>query len=707
MNTHHIIYIVSLSLTSLTTICLGFIVLIKGRKSKSNILYALFSFAIGIWTALQAYVAFIPEGNLDTALLFGRLFHLPLLFIPCLLLHFVHLFLEGEETNRKSFILYYALCFVFLLVLPFKMIVTTMKWTPYIGYQIMVGWAYPLSCAYFVILVGLSLFKLYRGYKKETGHRRNQIKYLFWSTLIGFCAGWTNYFYAYDHPIFFINPYAQFGVPLYVLTITYAIFRYRLMDINLIVKKTVIYGTIYSISLGVFVAIVISLNQWFISGNVEYKVILLSLIPVLIIVSMVKPLDKILTALTDRFLFRQKYEYHQTLRDASLKMIRIRRLDTLLNLIVNILTKQVRVRHATIFLWDKENSNYVVKASRGKLKVPRNYLKIPQNNPLVKYLLKTKNPVVSEELRLMPKQGSAALTMVIDEMERLNVIVCVPNFLKGKLIGFLLLGEKLSGDIYSQEDLSLFNTLSIQAALAIENAQAYEEVTRAKDKLVEAEKLASIGRLAGGIAHEIKNPLASIKTFTEYLNKKFEDPEFRTKFQRIVGSEVDRINHIVEQLVTYAHPKPASPQEIDLNKVIEETLALLENDLKKRNIIITKHLSAAASRLISDPEQLKQVFLNLFLNSIQAMENKKTVQKELSITTEKHNGTIKIKISDTGEGIPADKLPLIFDPFFTTKQKGCGLGLSIVKSIIESQKGEISVKSDLGKGTSFWINLPA
>jgi len=189
-----------------------------------------------------------------------------------------------------------------------------------------------------------------------------------------------------------------------------------------------------------------------------------------------------------------------------------------------------------------------------------------------------------------------------------------------------MLGEKLSGDMYTQEDLDLFSTLANQAALAIENTQAYEELKDTRDQLTHSEKLATSGRFANEVAHEIKNPLQAIKTFVEFLPQKYADKNFREKFTRIVGAEIERINTFAKQLAGFSRTKPLELQPVDLNQVLDATLLLLENDFKKKGVLVKKKYSANNLRLSADRDQLKQAFLNIFLNSLEAMEEGKSNQ---------------------------------------------------------------------------------
>jgi signal transduction histidine kinase len=233
--------------------------------------------------------------------------------------------------------------------------------------------------------------------------------------------------------------------------------------------------------------------------------------------------------------------------------------------------------------------------------------------------------------------------------------------------------------------------------------QIDEENIKLREELQKSEKMKAIATLAAGMAHEIKNPLTSIKTFTEYLPEKYDDPEFRKKFNKIVGGEVERINTIVKQLLEFSRPSEPNLKEADINELMDEILALLNNDLLKHGIKVKTHYSPLPS-IDVDPAQIKQVFLNIMLNAIDAMKN----GGALMVKTETvHEQTVSIAISDTGEGIEKEDLKRIFDPFFSRKDGGTGLGLSVVHGIIEKHNGKIEVESEPGKGAIFTIFIPA
>jgi signal transduction histidine kinase len=233
----------------------------------------------------------------------------------------------------------------------------------------------------------------------------------------------------------------------------------------------------------------------------------------------------------------------------------------------------------------------------------------------------------------------------------------------------------------------------------------HEEMVRRMERLEEeirrTEKLKAVSSLAAGLAHEIKNPLTSIKTFTDHLEERYEDPAFRAKFTRIVGGEIERINLIVQQLLEFAKPLPPKLQPVSVSRLLDETLALITNELVERRVSVSRR-DAVTPPVLGDAQQLKQVFLNLFLNSLQAMNG----AGRLEIDAASAGAELAVTISDNGAGIAPKDLSRIFEPFFTTKSEGTGLGLAVVHGIVTEHGGRISVESHPGRGTRVTLTLP-
>lgn len=227
--------------------------------------------------------------------------------------------------------------------------------------------------------------------------------------------------------------------------------------------------------------------------------------------------------------------------------------------------------------------------------------------------------------------------------------------------------------------------------------------------LLQADKLAALGTIAAGMAHEIKNPLASIKGLTQVLHENLNDPGFLGKYSEIVPRQLDRINRIVEDLLDFGRPKGLTVSEVRVDKVLEDVLKLVENQCCKSSIEIVREFESVPS-IPADAERLSQAFMNVILNATQAMPNGGTLKiknhPDFIGTKIKSDEFIIIEISDTGEGIPEERLPNIFDPFYTTKEGGSGMGLAVTYRIIKEHGGEIEVASEAGKGATFKICLP-
>lgn len=301
----------------------------------------------------------------------------------------------------------------------------------------------------------------------------------------------------------------------------------------------------------------------------------------------------------------------------------------------------------------------------------------------------------------------------------------VPIISKGKILGNLYLTEKEGAEAFSEEDQTLAMTLAAQAAIAIENASLYEELQRSyqelkrsQDLLLRQEKLASLGRLAAGLAHELNNPLNNIAGFLEALERRSQaEPLLRLRefedfppFLRIIHGEADRAASIVRRLLDFARQREPSLELVDLGRLLAETIALVERQASLANQRIIVEPLAQPVTLKADAQMLQQAFLNLLTNALDAIEGGGEVRIRVKPgVREQPADFVEISVSDTGCGIPPEHMPKIFDPFFTTKEagKGTGLGLPICQSIVEQHGGTIEVKSEgIGKGTTVTVRLP-
>ena len=289
--------------------------------------------------------------------------------------------------------------------------------------------------------------------------------------------------------------------------------------------------------------------------------------------------------------------------------------------------------------------------------------------------------------------------------------VCLPLIYLDRFIGFINLGHKAEEEMYFREDLDLLGSLAIQVAMAIENANLYENLKKSQLMMRRTDRLASLGTLIAGLAHEIRNPLVSIKTFTQLLPERMDDEEFRNYFLTVASGEIDRLTTLINELLGFAKPTEPNLKGEDVNSIIDKMEFLTSTEAKKKNITITKNYSSNLPPVMADAEQIKQVLLNILLNGMQAIEGDQgqvwietrvvRVAREAGI-----DPFVQIEIRDNGIGISKENLDHIFDPFFTTRAEGSGLGLSITYQIVHEHGGFIDVESEIGKGTSFRVNFP-
>ncbi len=230
------------------------------------------------------------------------------------------------------------------------------------------------------------------------------------------------------------------------------------------------------------------------------------------------------------------------------------------------------------------------------------------------------------------------------------------------------------------------------------------EIKRLRTEIERSQRLASIGRLAAGIAHEIRNPLSSIKGFATYFKERYKDVPEDQKTAEIMIQEVERLNRVISQLLEFARPMNIQLKPTSMRILIQHSLKMIGGQAGEKNIKINPEISLEMDEALIDTDRINQVLLNLYLNAIEAMDDGGTLSVRLFGDDP---GWVKIEISDTGSGIQKKDLEKIFDPYFTTKPSGTGLGLAIVHRIMEAHNGEVNIKSEQGKGTTVSIILPA
>jgi signal transduction histidine kinase len=275
----------------------------------------------------------------------------------------------------------------------------------------------------------------------------------------------------------------------------------------------------------------------------------------------------------------------------------------------------------------------------------------------------------------------------------------------GRHVGFVLVARP-GGFPLTDADGAVAEWYAKVTGLVVEHGRMAGDLDRSRELLARADRLSALGTLAAGVAHEIRNPLVSVRTFIQLLPEREHDQEFRTTFRELALSEIERICTLINDLLAFSRPAPAQLESTDLNDVAGQIARLLDAEARKRGVTLICRPDPALPLVVVDSAQVKQVLMNVVLNAIQACEARGTVE----VTTHVERGAearwCVVAVADSGLGIPPEQVAQVFDPFFTTKNAGSGLGLYIAHRIMKDHGGDIRVAPRDGGGTIFVIQFP-
>jgi signal transduction histidine kinase len=370
-----------------------------------------------------------------------------------------------------------------------------------------------------------------------------------------------------------------------------------------------------------------------------------------------------------------------------------------------------------------------LQAARDRVKTKVGVI-MPTKSALIQKLLVDKEPLVYEEIkqRLQDYQDSN-LAEVEAQMKQIDAAVVVPSFAGENLLGFIVLGEKLSGKLFSQDDLIVFSVLANQAALAIENAKFYEDIKKTQEQLFQAEKMATIGTMANGLSHQISNRLQALgfiagdtlDTLKLNSDKPFtqEVKDLLNTIQHALEKVQDNVKQggeVVKGMLKYSRPGEIGLEPTSLDKLITASLEMAQYKVKLSYLDIVREYPQDLPNLRGNFTQLQEVFFNLIDNAYDATIQRKDELKEpdykgkITISASAQDEVMQIRFHDNGMGVRLEDSSKIFTPFFTTKtssKKGTGLGLYVIQKIITgNHNGKIRVESKYRQGTTFVIELP-
>jgi ammonium transporter, Amt family len=400
-------------------------------------------------------------------------------------------------------------------------------------------------------------------------------------------------------------------------------------------------------------------------------------------------------------------------------------LDEILELILRGVAEGIGFDRVRLYLLDEGRNQLVCRVAVGVEREKIQDLSLPYNREdnMISRAMVERRPFIVEDARQDPRVNRDLISSL-----EVKSFAAVPLLSKDKVLGGIAADNLISQTSITESKLKSLMVFANQAAMALENALMYgelknfstllgERVKKASEdlqvtqrQLFQSEKLAALGKISAGIAHEIRNPLTSIKILIHSLADAQSTLSSREKDMAVIEAEIERVNKMIKQFLDFARPRPPSLEPVEIAKVLEDTLLLLKHEMEGQRIGLQRRYSAELPPVPMDPEQMKQVFLNLLLNALQAMESGGTVTVTTALKKDPSGGPAggwaEVSLADTGKGVPEEIRNRIFEPFFSTKEEGIGLGLPIAQRIVEEHGGEIRVESRPGRGTIFSILLP-
>jgi signal transduction histidine kinase len=712
------LYGISSILTGITSLILAGFVYIKGYNHKLARIWSAFALSAAVY-GFGAYLVTLSK-NASQAFFWWQVAYIGIILLPFFFVRFIFEFLTIKNPLFIKLTNLFTAIFLVTDIFSKKLFLNecTLYFTQMKGVR-PIYFVYPPGplLKIFIIFsffgwVAYGNLELLKHYKKLSSLKRIQAKYFLFANILGFLGGGASFL-----PCFGISfyPFLNFAVPFYFFMMSYAILRYRLMDVSVTFTRTGIFVGVYTLVLGLpfllagyakaWLIALLGVNWWL--GPLFLGTILATAGPFAYIYFQKR---------AEALLLREQRNYQEILRQTAMGMTRIRNPKELFDLIVNILTETVSISYSVIYLLDNKTGSFILKAGRN---IEKGQIKsIDKNSALIDWLQKNKKPLLYEEVKQKYLENHEDdFKGMEEEMSSLNATVVVPSFLEDKLLDLIVLGDKLQGRAYTSEDLNIFSVLAGQAALAIENASLYEnieekvkqrtkELVEVQKQLVHAEKLATVGTLAGGVAHEINNPLTAILTNVQML---LADNEPDRESLEMIEEATKRCKTIVQKLMTFSQKPMANTMMYQVNvlDIVQHTVNFLKFQLEQENITLEVLADKNSYSVRANHDELEQVLTNIVLNAKDAI---KQIKKNgtVYISVSENENSILISVKDDGAGIPKAILNRIFDPFYTTKEvgKGLGLGLSICQTIIEKHKGKILVESQENKGSTFTIQLP-
>ncbi|MFA4911844.1 MAG: ATP-binding protein [Desulfobacteria bacterium] len=703
---------------------------IKGKGRKANLLFACLC-TIGVFLNIDvALMTIVTKG--DIALKISRYDHLLLVYNIPIYLHFVYTLFS---VNRKRWLVPVAYLFSFsLMFFTQSQLYLIGSYKYYFGFFAKGG---PLFYLFFSVNSLVLLYCLYLSYrqiKEETNPvKRNQIKYVFLGFGIYIILALLNIITMSGIEIY---PFGNFGfIPMIILA--FGVLKHDLLDMGFLIRKGMVYSSITGFLMAFYAFLIVAFDMIFkgfkISDSFIFSVFLF-----LVILFIFVPMKEKVQVAIDRIFFKGKYDYQKTLRDISQVMRSVLDVEEVVNLIIDTVINSMHVTSVSVVLWSEEEKAFRVHSVRGEHEKNVKEIALRLESPLIALLVGQKREIFKHDIEHWNE-------WVINERECLRQLgylhasLIVPMIFNDSVNGFISLGYKKSGDLYTSEDLELLQTLANQSSISIENARSYRiiedlnknlerkiqartkelekallEKERTQEQLIQSESLAAVGQLVAGVAHELNNPLASVSSLVQSTVESLEKKDFKGEYEdeimddlRFTLKELGRAKEIIGSLLDISRQTQGYTEPVNINTVVKDALRVLYSQYKRYEVEIVEEFHEGIPEIKGNFASMGQVCLNIIKNSIQEVKGN---NGKITLKTgfDEKISRVIFECIDTGKGMIPSIIKDIFKPFFTTKEvgTGTGLGLYISHEIVKRHKGEIFVFSTPGKRTTFRVELP-
>ena len=684
---------VSALVAAIVSFAIGGSVLLREPRRRSHVLFATFTFNIAVYSLLSFFAKRFDAPFIAWAALFVAV------SLPATAQRFFQAFLgddAGPPPLSRSTVVGAAL---FYTVLIFSRFIEPLHTTVWYGIAF---------TAYVFIGLYLSVFYLYRRYR-ETPSRIEKTRLLY--LLIGGFATVTS---ALLEAIPRGPSFGGVFVIIYLYFLSQNLIRYRLLDLNELLGRMVVLGTLVFILTLIYGVLV----RW-VGPDEQGLFFFNTLLASATIVILIEPLRTRVEGGISRWMFQEKFELSRRIEMLRAEMANVIDMRVLVPRVLGALEDSRRVTHASIYLADPDGSGFELAGHIG----PRPEARFDAITQRAFFERLRRTGVITFEgierevtaRRTASTEEPESLQLMLRTLEQMNGSVALGFSSEDQLLGALVIRDDRLSEAYSSDEIELFRGVATSIGITLQNSQVYE-------RMKERDRLAALGQMAAGLAHEIRNPLGSIKGAAQFLQPggsadsasgpAKEGPREGTgEFLDIIVEEVNRLNKIVSQFLDYARPYRGEQRPLEVADVLRKTLSLLTKETEEyARVDIVTDFAERMPPVRADAEQLLQVFLNLSLNALQAMPQGGRLVISTALRRATRRGAaaafLEARFRDTGAGIPSNDLKNLFIPFFTTKEKGTGLGLPISQRIIENHGGTIEVRSQPGEGATFTVLLP-